>query len=33
MIALATLAPLVVPILGMGANFLLKNFNELEMNK
>ena len=33
MIALATLAPLVVPVIGIAANYLLKNFNELEMNK
>jgi len=33
MVALAALAPLVVPLLGIAANFLLKNFNELEMNK
>ena len=33
MIALAAIAPLVVPILGVIANFFLKNFNELEMNK
>jgi len=33
MITLAALTPLVVPVLGLVANFFLKNFNELEMNK
>jgi len=33
MIAIATLTPMVVPLLGIEANYLLKSFNELEMNK